>query len=218
MQVIDCKQGTPEWHACRRGPIATASRFGDILTPKTMKLGAAARTYACELLAQELVPPHYWIKPDFQSYAMLNGTNTEREARDYFTFETGLEVQEVGFIKTDCGRFGASPDGLVGDDAGLELKCPLHTTQIKYLLDGALPDEYKAQVHGSMLITKRPRWFFMSYAPGLRPLLVEVRPDEYTQKLAEALEEFWTLLCEMRAKIQPGDPVAATRTPQESYF
>ncbi len=217
MIVLECKQGTPEWHAGRRG-IATASRFGDIITPKTMKLSAGARTYCYEILAQEMVPPHYWIKPDFQSYAMQNGTNTEREARDYFTFHTGRDVTEVGFVKTDCGRFGCSPDGLISDDAGLELKCPLHTTQIKYLLDGGLPDEYKAQVHGSMIITKRPSWFFMSYAPGLAPLIVEVKPDEFTAALAECLEEFWKLLTEMRGRLMPSDPVAATRELVDSPF
>lgn len=218
MIAVACKQGSPEWHAERRQCIATASRFGDILTPKTMKLGAGARTYAIELLAQEIVPPHYWIKQDFQSLAMLNGTNTEREARDFFAFDTGLEITEVGFLKTDCGRFGCSPDGLIGEDSGLELKCPLHTTQIKYLLDGKLPPEYAAQVHGSMLVTKRPSWWFMSYAPGLPPLTVRVEPDAYTEALAEALEEFWKILTEMRVKIVGGDPVAAMREPVEPYF
>lgn len=210
-------QGSPEWHAARRG-IATASRFGDIMTPKTMKLGAGAKTYAYELLAQEFVPPHYWIKPDFQSYAMEHGTNTEREARKYFEFTTDLVVDEVGFIKTDCGRFGCSPDGLIGDDSGLELKCPLHTTQIKYLLDGELPAEYAAQVHGSMIVTKRNHWRFMSYAVGLDPLIIEVTPNDYTVALAACLEEFWVMYEGMRAKLRKSDPVAATREIQDSYF
>jgi hypothetical protein len=218
MQVINCTQGSHEWHEARRGPIATASRFGGICTPKTGKMGAAARTYAIELLVAELVPPHYWTKPDFQSQAMMNGTNTEREARKYFSFDTGLEVDEVGFIKTDCGRFGCSPDGLIGGDSGLELKCPLHTTQVRYLLDGKLPSEYAAQVHGSMLVTKRSSWWFMSYAPGLPPLILEVKPDSYTEALSEALEEFWAMLQEMRAKLQPADPVAAVREIVQPYF
>ncbi len=217
MKIIDCKQGSKEWHDCRRGRV-TASRMGDILTPKTGKMGAAANTYAYELLAEELVPPHYHIKQDFKSYAMENGSNTEREARDFIAFDRGIEIDEVGLVVTDCGRFACSPDGLVGSDTGLELKCPLHTTQIKYLLDGGLPDEYKAQVFGSMIVTQRNHWIFASYAPGLPPLIVDVFPDDYMLKLAETLEKFWAMLAEMKAKIQPADPVAAIREPYASPF
>lgn len=220
MRVVECEQGTIEWAEARRG-IATASRFGDILTPKTMKLSDKARDYACELLAEHFVPPHYWLGDDLQTKAMAQGTRTEREARAYFELETNRPVQEVGFVLTDDGRFGCSPDGLVGNDAGLELKCPLHKTQISYLLDGTLPAKYRAQVHGALVVTGRSHWWFMSYAPGLAPLLVKVEPDDYTDKLRKALEDFWTLCSGMRniiAQSSSSDPVAATREPFVSPY
>lgn len=217
MIVVDCVQGTEEWANARRGVI-TASRMGDILTPKTLEIGAAAKSYAYQLIAESIVPPHYWIDEDTRTPAMQHGSLTEREARDYFAFDTGCEVEQVGFCLSDDRRFGCSPDALVNDGGGLELKCPLHKTQVEYLLKGTLPDKYKAQVHGSMLVTRKTHWWFMSYAAGLPPLVVRVELDEYTQKLAEALEKFWAMLAEMKAKIQPGDPVATNQIPQESYW
>lgn len=219
MQIIECVQGTEQWAAARRGK-ATTSRFGtDIITPKTMKMSASAFAYACELVAEELVPPHYWIGDDYQSPAMRHGTACEDEARRYFELETNQDVQRVGFIVSDCGRWGCSPDGLVGENSGLELKCPLHKTQIKWLLNGGVPDEYRWQVYGSMLVTQRDHWWFMSYAPGLPPLLVEVHADALMLKLAEALESFWKLYTELRARIVgAGDPVAATRPVADTHF
>lgn len=218
MIVVDCQQGDAEWADARRG-VATASRADEIITPKTGALSASVDKYICELLAERLVPPHYWIGDDFQNSAMANGTRTEREARDYFEMQLNRDVQQVGFCLTDDRRFGCSPDGLVGDDAGLELKCPLHKQQIRYLLDGTLPAEYKPQVHFSLLVTKRTHWWFMSYAIGLPPLLVQVTPDEFTLKLAEALVKFSKRYDELAARLDSlGDPVAAVRQPQESYW
>src|SRR5262249_4377321 len=143
----------------------------------------------------------------------------EPEARRYYEFETGSDVREVGFCMSDCGRFGCSPDGLVGDDGGLELKHPKAATQIKYLDAGVVPPKYLPQVHFSLFVTRREWWDFMSYYPGLRPLLVRTVPDERTVKMAEAMEKLWVMLTKLRDKIEAsGDPVAATREPQESYF
>lgn len=218
MKIVDCVQGSREWADARRGLI-TASRMGDIITPKTMKLGAGAMTYACELIADAILPAHYWRGEEFTSSAMANGTNTEREARDYFALITGQDVQQVGLCISDCGRFACSPDGLVGDDAGLEIKVPLPKTQVRWLLDGRVPNEHVAQCHGSMIVSQRKRWFFLSYSPGLPPLLVENTPTDYTVKLAECLEEFWTMLQSMRERVLGGgDPVAATREPFNSPF
>lgn len=217
MRIIPCEQGSREWADARRGRV-TASRMGEILTPKTGVMATGARSYAYELIAESVVPPHYWVGNDYQSSPMANGTLTEHEARDFFAFDTGYEIEQVGFCVTDCDRFGASPDGLSSDGGGLELKCPLHKTQVEYLDQGKLPEKYRAQVHGSMIVTKRPHWWFMSYAPGLPPLILRVEPDDYTVKLAEALEKFWAMLTEIRGRIAPGDPVAATREVVPSYF
>jgi hypothetical protein len=218
MIVVDCIQGSEEWAEARRG-VATASRFGDLLTAKKLQFSkAGARTYAYELLAERLVQPHYWISDDYQSRSMRNGLYREDEARNYLAFQLGLECKQVGFVMTDDKRWGASPDSLIGEDRGLELKCPLHKTQIKYLLNPQmLVDEYKAQAHGGMIVTKRNRWILMSYAVGLPPVIHEFTVDEYTVKLTEALEEFGKFYNELAAQLDAlGD--AAPRQTQESYW
>jgi hypothetical protein len=201
VKIIDCKQGTLEWLQARRG-IPTASQFDRILTPKTMKLSAAADDYICELIGDmlRLTPP---AAEGYLSPAVQHGIETEAEARRWYSLEADADVQQVGFVLSDDGRFGCSPDGLVGDDGGLELKCPQPKHQIKYLLAGTLPDEYRAQVHGSLIVTGRAYWSFASYCPGLPPLLLRIEPDEYTARLREALDQFHTRFQAMLAKFRP---------------
>lgn len=195
----DCIQGSEEWATARRG-IPTASGASKIVTPAKGDLSSSRFGYACELIAELMLPPNFWLS-EVNTAAMQMGTNTEREARDYFALEKGVEVREVGFCLTDDRRFGCSPDGLIGDDEGLELKCPLHKTHVKYLVDGVLPLDYKPQVHWSLVVTGRKRWNFMSYALGLPPLIIVVEPDEYTDKVRSAMEQFHATLTEMKAKI-----------------
>lgn len=189
MRIIECTQGTPEWFEARRG-IPTASNFKRILTPKTGKLSASAQDYIYELIAEryhlgamdELATP--------ATVAMQNGTIMEPEARRWYELEAKAKVEQVGFIVTDDGRFGCSPDGLVGDGGGLELKCPMGKTHLGYLHAGELPDDYKAQVHGCMIVTGRQWWDFMSYAPGLPAFRIRAERDDYTALLADALDAF----------------------------
>lgn len=189
MRIIECVQGDQVWAEARRG-VATASRFNDIMTPSRCDLSTSAIKYACELVAESHVPSHYWVGGDISTIAMENGRNSERPARKYFELITGNPVVEVGFIISDDGRFGVSPDGLVGADAGLELKCPTPITHVRWLLDGVLPVEHLNQVHGGMIVTGRRRWHWMSYSPSLPPLLIEVHWSEYTDKLKAKLDEF----------------------------
>jgi hypothetical protein len=217
VRIVDCIQGGLEWAEARRG-IATASCASRIITPSKGEFSKQADDYACQLIAEQLLPPHYWVDDDYSSRDMQVGRNTEEEARDYFAMERGIDIEQLGFCTTDDGRFGCSPDGLVGEHEGLELKCPKMKTQVRYLIDDVLPIEYAPQVHWSMIVTQRPVWNFMSYAVGLPPLIIRVERNEYTVKVAEAMERFWNLLTEMRAKIQPSDPVAAVREPQQPYW
>lgn len=164
-----------------------------------MMLSAQAESYICRLIGDKYsleYPP-----VTVETAAMKRGTQLEPEARSYYEMDRGLDVEQDGFCMTDDGRFGCSPDGLVGIDGGLELKCPSPSTHVSYLLEGVLPSEYKAQVHGSMIVTGRAWWDFMSYCPGLPPLLIRVGPDDYTEKLRTALEAFWLRLIEADAKI-----------------
>ncbi len=217
MKVFDFDQYSQEWWDVRRG-VPTASEFNRIVTPAKWQMGEGAKTYACELVAQAY-DINYGETSDFATAAMRNGTIMEPEARRYYELETGSDVQQVGFCLSDCGRWGCSPDGLVGDDGGLELKHPTAATQVKWLMAGTVPIEHLAQCYGGMIVAKRSWWDFLSYYPGMEPLHVRVVPDEKLVKLTEALELFWKMLTEIRTKIEGGgDPVAATREPQESYF
>lgn len=219
MKEYDVVQGSVEWAGLRRGR-PTASCFDKIMTPSGQPSKSDTRTnYACQLIAETMLPPHYWIGSDYQSGPMANGSRTEREARDYLEMQLNQDIRQVGFVTTDDGRLGASPDGLIDPSLGVELKCPLHKTQIRYLIDGVLPVEYRPQVHGNMLVTGRSEWLFMSYAVGLPPLIVPVKVEDYTKKLAEALEAFLKMLTDLRSRFEnAGDPVAATRPKVESYF
>ncbi len=206
MIVHKCEQLSPAWFEARKG-IPTASQFGRILTPKTMKLSAAADEYICELVAERfcLIPP----AEKTLNAAMRHGVEYEPEARRWFEFDAGVDVQQVGFIATDDGRFGCSPDGLVGETCGLELKCPQGKTHVGWLMAGGLPDDHKAQVHGSMIVTGRTSWWFLSYCPGLPPLKLLVLRDAYTDALAAALEQFSARLSEALACFQPLDSAPA---------
>lgn len=188
-QIFDFPQYSSEWWDARRG-VPSASNFGRIITPAKGELSKSAGDYIAELIAdkhQTFIP---FSTERGLTREMADGINREPEARDWYAMERNVDVRQVGFIVSACGRFGCSPDSLVGDDGGLELKCPTLKTQVKYLIDGGLPDEYKAQVHGSLIVSGRDWWDFASYAPGLPPLLLRIEPDSFTEKLRDALEEF----------------------------
>jgi enamine deaminase RidA (YjgF/YER057c/UK114 family) len=211
MKIFDMPQLSPEWFEARRG-IPTASSFDKILTPKKGEPSSSQEDYLCELAAERLalVPPA--DRP--MSGAMRHGVDYEAEARRWFEFEADCEVRQVGFVTTDDGRLGCSPDGLIlGPDgnpaAGLELKCPQGKTHVKYLLDGVLPNDYRCQVHGALIVTGLPLWHFVSYAPGLAPLHIEVQPDKFTDKLRAALEDFNARLQAALAKLSPEPAEAA---------
>lgn len=192
--ITDIEQGTPAWMEARRG-VATASNFDRIITPKEGELSRSADDYICELIAQR-----YYVGEDdsmeaYQTAAMRNGVMLEPHARAWYEFAADVSVSRVGFIISDCGRFGCSPDGLIGDDGGLEVKCPGGKTHIRYLLDGVLPAKYKPQVHASLAISGRMWWDFVSYCRGLPPLCVRVERDSYTDRVCEVMERFaerWT--------------------------
>jgi hypothetical protein len=239
MRIFDCEQGTQEWLDLRCG-IATASEFSSILTPTTMKLSASARGYACQLIAERLIGgPDPW-KRDANTSDIARGHYTESEARNFIEFTRATEIKRVGFCLHDNGRWGASPDGFIGDAEGLELKCPAPKTQVQWLLDEKLPPDHRAQVHGGMIVTGLNAWTFLSYCEGLPPLEIRVERDDYTERLHEALLEFNELYARMFNRIveqreiaidaaiaRKGDQLdenhrglvpPANQQPEESYF
>lgn len=197
--IDDIEQGTPEWHALRLG-IPTASCFDRIVTPAKGELSTQSSAYLHELLAE-------WLSgasgASFSSPWTERGTDLEPEARAYYAFERDTDVHQVGFVFADSTRMvGCSPDGIVGDDGLLEFKCPKPATHIGYLLAGKLPTTYRAQVQGSLMVTERLWCDFVSYCPGLPPLIVRVERDtDYIAKLRAGLKTFIERLHEGRAAL-----------------
>jgi hypothetical protein len=230
MKVFDFAQYSPEHWAMRRGR-PTASRFGDLITAVRGDPSKSADAYINDLIAQ-IYDDSYGNVDDYVTAAMRNGTIMEPAARRFYEFERDVEVTQVGFCLSDCGRYGGSPDGLA-DGGVLELKCPTLKTQVQYLRAGGLPVEYRAQCHGHLIVTGLPWCDFLSYAHGLPPLLVRVEPDEYTEKLRDCLAKFLDDYQRERARIAamfppPPPPVVhdygtlgtveTSPTAQESYF
>lgn len=194
MRVIECTQMSGDWWKARRG-IPTASDFDKILTPKQMKPSASQEGFIHQLIAERYA--NIW--PDQSGYvspAMAYGVENEERARADYAFVQNVDVIQVGFCLSDCERYGCSPDGLIGDDGGLELKCPNLETHTRYLLEGVLPAEYRCQVHGELLVTGREWWDFVSWSDSLPVFRVRVTPDSFTAALKSELEKF----CDKYAK------------------
>jgi len=173
MRIDQNEQGSPEWLAARLG-IPSASMFAKIVTTKGA-WSTSADTYINQLVAERLTGEREEV---FQSHHMIRGTELEPDARDLYSLMTDSEVTEVGFCLHDTLAAGCSPDGLIGEDGGLEIKCPAPSTHVEYLRGGVLPSKYKQQVMGCLWITGREWWDFVSYHPTMKPLIVRVERDE----------------------------------------
>ena len=194
--VMDIEQRSAEWIKCRIG-IPTASCFDRIITPATGKPSASAVAYRRELLAEWLMGEPVSIK---ESGWMQRGTEMEPEARAFYEFEADAEVTEAGFVFLDERRLiGCSPDGLVGDDGLVEIKCPSPGVHVSYLIDAKLPTAYIPQVQGCLWVTGRKWCDFISYHPDMEPLIVRVMRDEdYIGRMATLIETFVATMLQER--------------------
>jgi putative phage-type endonuclease len=191
MQIIQCAQGSPEWFLARCG-VASASRFAAIMAK--IKTGEAAerRNYRTDLVVEQLTGKSL---DGFTTAAMKQGVEREPFARMAYEARTGIVVQEVGFCRHDDLMAGASPDGLIDSDGGLEIKCPERTAHLRYLQQDAEPAEYTWQIQGGMWITGREWWDFVSYNPDfpehLQLIVRRIRRNEEAIKtLAGEVEAF----------------------------
>ena len=178
-EVVDCAQGSDDWFQARLGKL-TASTFDKIIT-KTGKLSTSH-----EELVNKAVAELVMGKPQesYQSDSMMRGNALEIEALEFFNFTCGYKFKACGFVDSGKG-FGCSPDG-IELDRGLELKCPEAHTHLAYLSSGKLPDKYKQQVQGAMMVTGFKTWIFGSYHPDFPCLRVVVkRDDEYVKAMRE---------------------------------
>ena len=185
----DIEQGTPAWLAIRLG-LPTASCFDKIITPAKGDMSKSARGYAQQLVAETLMGEP--IEDDIGNLAWVaRGKLLEPQATQQYSFTTDVELETVGFITTDCGRIGCSPDRLlVGQNGCLEIKVPAPKTHIAYLTDGPGLD-YKCQLQGLLGVGEFEFCDFYSFHPQLPPALIRVQRDEpYIAKMRSALAEF----------------------------
>jgi putative phage-type endonuclease len=163
-------QNTDEWMELRRGKF-TASSFADLFAKDT----TAAYQKAIYRVVYERMTGE---QPEsFQNDYMKRGHELEPLAIAEYERQTFAEVQPGGFW--ELNEFvGASPDGLVGDDGLIEVKCPAYNTMIEYLLNPKLPSQYKWQVHGQLLVTGRQWVDFTAYHPKLKMLTIRIDRDE----------------------------------------
>lgn len=184
MLVSNFEQGSNEWLQSRLGK-PTASNFGKLITP-TGKPSTSAEGYINELIAQRITGE---LPEFYTNAAMERGNELEPAAKALYEFINDVEVAEVGLCLHDTLDCGASPDGLIGVDGGIEIKCPLPHTHIAYLREGVVPGKYIPQIQGCLWITGREWWDFMSYHPAMEDLIVRVeRDNEYIKKLADQVE------------------------------
>lgn len=189
MKIIDCTQGSDEWLSARLG-VPTASQFHRIITTAKGDLSKQASKYAYELVVETLLGrPLEGPVPN--TFAMERGRALEPIAAQHYEFTTDTETRLVGFVTTDDGRLGASPDRLiVGQRGGLEIKCKLDANHVAILLEGP-EDDHKQQVQGCMAVCEAPWWDLLAYHPDLPPSLTRIERDEpYITKMGAALREF----------------------------
>lgn len=159
------EQRTEEWFIERLGK-ATASRITDIMAVgRAGKPSATRENYLAELVVERLTGEP---RESFTSLAMQWGTDTEPQARASFMLETGQVVEEVGFCPhPDIEMAGASPDGLIGDDGLIEIKCPNSATHIATLRGAEIDRKYLLQMQFQMACTGRQWCDFVSFDPRL---------------------------------------------------
>jgi len=199
VKIINVVQGSEEWLSARCG-IPTASNFDKLVTTKG-EPSKQWRKYLLQLAGESVAGKQ---EETYKNAAMIRGNEMEAEARSFYELTTGKTVELVGFCESEGkARYGASPDGFVGDDGIIEIKCPMMATHVSYLVDGGLDMEYFQQVQGELLVTGRKWCDIISYYPAIRPLVVRVEPiKDFQDKLSEHLVTFCNQLTDLIKQIK----------------
>lgn len=189
-------QGSPEWIAARVGSVG-ASRISDIIAKTKTGYSTSRANYAAELVAERLTGAP---AERFTNAAMAWGTEKEPDARAAYEFIHDVTVELVGIVKhPKIVGAHASPDGYVGADGLIEIKCPLTATHIETLLTQKVPDKYAVQMLWQMSVTGRLWADYCSYDPRLPPhlqLFVKRVPRDDV-RIAELEKEVRTFLAEV---------------------
>jgi len=195
MKIYTFPQQTNEWFEIKKGKMSgsEAQAIGNN--------GKGLETYIYKVVASLYGKEENYTNPD-----MERGNELEDEARILYSLETNQEIQQVGFIELDKYT-GCSPDGLVGKDGGIEIKCPNNVNYLKLLLnkEKAIDTAYIWQIQMNLLITGRKWWDFVAYNPNFESSITIIRifPDEEKfKKLEEGFEKGKALIKEMINKLK----------------
>ena len=201
-------QGTDEWFAARRGKV-TASRVADLMARTKSGFAASRQNYKAELLLEILTGS---TAVGFVSEAMKWGTEKEPEARAAYAATTFDSVTEIGFVDhPDILGAGCSPDGLVGDDGIIEIKCPNTATYLEILLTDVIPQKWQTQIQMQLDCTGRKWCDFVCYDPrmpeGGKLYIQRVERDEMfistmREMIRTFIEELNSEVQQVKAKIE----------------
>lgn len=182
MKIHTMAQRSDEWFAVRLGKI-TGTSFPTMANGKR----ATIETLCLKTAAERLTGVS--SDSEYTNPAMEKGIETEGLALKAYETTEFSTVQVVGFLELD-EYIGVSPDGLVGDDGGVEIKCPEAHTHLRYLTEKNPHRAYRWQVQGALWVTKRQWWDFVSFCelfPPDKQLVIErVRPDAECFKYLES--------------------------------
>lgn len=187
MPVENFEQLSPEWFERRRGCITASS------CEKLFGTKAARQKYICELAAQRLTQE---ATDNFRgTYWTDRGLALEEEARAAVEFHLDCEIQKVGLISSEWSRWVVcSPDGLIGEDTILQIKCPAPQTHVMYGWMPGLAEDYYYQLYAECAITGRRKAVIVSYCPGIKPIFDNVlfefdKMDSFRTATIEALND-----------------------------
>lgn len=169
--------------------MVTASEADELLTPLfKARAGDGLKTYLYRKIAEKVLG---FTEDTGTSFPMMNGSILEHECIPWLEFEHNYKIDRVGFVTNDAETAGYSPDGFIGEDGALEIKCPTIPIQMKYLLEGIAPLQYLPQMHFGMFVTGRKWCDFVSYSRQLPKLIVRVERDEEIQSaISHAFDAF----------------------------
>lgn len=194
-------QQSAEWFAARLGKV-TASRVADVIARTKTGPGASRANYMAELVAERLTGER---AEAFVNAAMTRGTELEPDARVAYEFRKDVTVEQVGFIDHPAILMsGASPDGLVGGDGLVEIKCPNTSNHIDVLLTGTIPGKYETQMLWQMTCTGRAWCDFVSFDPRLPESmrLFVKRFDRDDARIADMEEQVREFLFELDTTVR----------------
>lgn len=187
------EQRSDEWFKARLGKV-TASKLSDVMATTKSGESAYRRTYRHQLVTERLTGKQTEI---YINQAMQHGMDTEDEARDFYVFKHA-DVKEVGFVDhPTIDMAGASPDGLVGDDGLIEIKCRQPQNHTETLISHQIPSRYKLQMYWQMACTGRKWCDYVSYCPSfpesLKMVVIRLQwDDEQIKLLEESVTKFLT--------------------------